>query len=146
MPFTIRRIVTGHDSNGKAIVTADQPIDAAVSGVGASAAVLWKTVISPVDLTDASDGAQKASGFAPPPQGSIFRVVEFPPNNPLHMHATETIDYGIVLEGEINMDLDDSTVHLKAGDVAIQRATMHAWVNRGDKPCRVAFILLGGKK
>jgi naringenin degradation protein FdeH len=62
------------------------------------------------------------------------------------MHRTRTIDYALILSGEIDMLLDDSEVHLKAGDVLIQRGTNHAWVNRGDAPCRVAFILLDAKE
>ena len=145
MPISIRRIVTGHDAAGKAIITADQPIPCPAAAAGAFVATLWKTDTSPVDLTDTADGAEKVTGFVPAPKGTIFRVVEFPPNNPLNMHRTETLDYGIVLEGEIDMDLDDSTVHMKAGDIIIQCGTIHAWVNRGNKPCRIAFILMDAK-
>ena len=71
-----------------------------------------------------------------------FAVIDFPPGNKPHMHRTETVDYVIVIEGEIEMDMDDSTVKLKAGDVLVQRGTNHAWVNRSDKMARVAFVLV----
>jgi quercetin dioxygenase-like cupin family protein len=69
-------------------------------------------------------------------------VIDFPPGNAAHMHRTETIDYVIVLEGEIEMDMDRSTVRLKAGDVMVQRGTNHAWANRGSTRARVAFVLI----
>jgi uncharacterized cupin superfamily protein len=72
-------------------------------------------------------------------------VIDFPPGNPGRMHRTETIDYVIVISGEIDMDMDDSTVHLRAGDVMVQRGTNHAWVNRGTAPARVAFVLVDAK-
>ncbi|MGZ5844413.1 MAG: cupin domain-containing protein, partial [Xanthobacteraceae bacterium] len=71
-----------------------------------------------------------------------FAVIDFPPGNEPRMHRTETIDYVIVLEGEIEMDMDDSTVKLKAGDVMVQRGTNHAWANRSAKRARVAFVLI----
>ena len=72
-------------------------------------------------------------------------MIDFPPGNPPHMHRTETIDYVIVIEGEIDMDMDDSTVKLKAGDVMVQRGTNHAWANRSNKMARVAFVLVDAK-
>ncbi|HEV8014064.1 MAG TPA: cupin domain-containing protein, partial [Stellaceae bacterium] len=84
-------------------------------------------------------------GTAPPPNGNRFCVIDFPANSPGRMHRTETLDYVLVLAGEIDMDMDDSTVHLKAGDILIQRGTNHSWVNRGDKPARLAFVLIDGE-
>ena len=81
-------------------------------------------------------------GTAPPPKGTRFAVIDFPPGNTAHMHRTETIDYVIVLEGEIEMDMDQSTVRLKAGDVMVQRGTNHAWANRSSARARVAFVLI----
>ena len=72
-------------------------------------------------------------GTAPPPNGTRFCVIDFPPGNHPHMHRTETVDYVIVIEGEIEMDMDDSTVKLKAGDIMVQRGTNHAWANRSGK-------------
>jgi naringenin degradation protein FdeH len=81
-------------------------------------------------------------GTPPPPNGTRFCVIDFPPGNHPHMHRTETIDYVIVIDGEIDMDMDDSTVKLKAGDIMVQRGTNHAWANRSNKPARVAFVLV----
>jgi quercetin dioxygenase-like cupin family protein len=81
-------------------------------------------------------------GTPPPPNGTRFAVIDFPPGNRPHMHRTETIDYVIVIEGEIEMDMDDSTVKLKAGDIMVQRGTNHAWANRSGKRARVAFVLI----
>jgi quercetin dioxygenase-like cupin family protein len=86
-------------------------------------------------------GARKI-GTAPPARGTRFAVIDFPPGNQAHMHRTETIDYVIVIEGEIEMDMDASSVKLKAGDVMVQRGTNHAWANRSDKRARVAFVLV----
>src|SRR6266699_1015795 len=77
-----------------------------------------------------------------PPNGTRFTVNEIPPGRIGPMHRTETIDYVIVLSGEIEMEMDDSTIKLKAGDVLVQRGTNHAWINRGTEPARVAFILI----
>src|SRR5260221_9851246 len=79
---------------------------------------------------------------APPANGTRFAVIDFPPGNQPRMHRTETIDYVIVLEGEIEMDMDDSTVKMKAGDVMVQRGTNHAWANRSNRRARVAFVLI----
>jgi quercetin dioxygenase-like cupin family protein len=84
-------------------------------------------------------------GTAPPPNGTRFTVNDIPPGNTAIMHRTETIDYVIVLAGEVEMDMDDSTVKLKAGDVMVQRGTYHAWANRGTEPARIAFILIDAK-
>ena len=81
-------------------------------------------------------------GTPPPPNGTRFCVIDFPPGNHPHMHRTETVDYVIVIEGEIEMDMDDSTVKLKPGDIMVQRGTNHAWANSSDKNARVAFVLV----
>jgi quercetin dioxygenase-like cupin family protein len=84
-------------------------------------------------------------GTPPPPNGTRFCVIDFPPGNHPHMHRTETVDYVIVIDGEIEMDMDDSTVKLKQGDILVQRGTNHAWANRSGKNARVAFVLVDGK-
>jgi quercetin dioxygenase-like cupin family protein len=89
-------------------------------------------------------GARKL-GTPPPPNGTRFTVIDFPPGCPPSMHRTETIDYVIVLSGEIDMDMDESTVKLKAGDVVIQRGTNHAWANRGTENARIAVVLVDAK-
>ena len=142
--------------------------------LGITNTLLWVTDSVPADLTSQEDTANRKVGITPPPGGTIFRVIEFAPVKDVKadyetrlralqdvglapegpsrdrprdpgMHRTRTIDYALILSGEIDMLLDDSEVHLKAGDVLIQRGTNHAWVNRGDGPCRVAFILLDAK-
>jgi len=71
------------------------------------------------------------------------RVVEFAPGSPKFMHRTETLDYAILLSGECDLELDDGVmVHMTQGDIAVQRGTMHAWVNNSDRPCVFAFVLI----
>jgi quercetin dioxygenase-like cupin family protein len=166
-----RRIVTGHDSQGKAVVLFDSDLPPQKRGAN-GVTLLWVTRESPVDAAAADDRAQIAIGVPPPDKGTIFRVVEFAPGTAhptpidhnevlrsmgidpatqgyarhLHTHRTRTIDYAVVLDGEIDMLLDDSEIHVKAGDVLVQQATNHAWVNNGAKPCRIAFILIDAKR
>ena len=84
-------------------------------------------------------------GTPPPPNGTRFCVIDFPPGNHPHMHRTETVDYVIVIDGEIEMDMDNSTVKLKQGDIMVQRGTNHAWANRSGKHARVAFVLVDAR-
>jgi hypothetical protein len=172
----VRRVVTGKDPTGKAIAVIDGPATSVHHrpALGLTNTVLWVTDSFPVDLSGEEDTANRKVGIPPPPNGTIFRVVEFAPmkevtadfearlkaiqgvglapEGPSHdhprdpgMHRTRTIDYAVVLSGEIDMLLDDSDVHLKAGDVVVQRGTNHAWVNRSDAPCQVAFIIIDAK-
>ncbi len=170
MPRQTRRVITGHDEHGKAIVVADNSTpNVKVRKVGnLTSTLVWVTDATPANLESASDPSLRETGVAPPPGGSILRIVDFPPEveagtldnaamlremglsgtandagaRHASMHRTRSIDYAVVLEGEIDMLLDDSEVHLKAGDVLIQRATNHAWVNRSETPCRIAFVLI----
>jgi mannose-6-phosphate isomerase-like protein (cupin superfamily) len=172
---SLRRVVTGHDANGKAIVVFDDDVPNKVARpeTGIVANWIWINSSTPADITLATDTSAVRRGLNPPPGGSIFRIVDFPPtagsdesldhhaissslgleqtsgkrraaSHPM-MHFTETLDYAIVMSGEIDMMLDDSTVHLKAGDVVVQQATNHAWINRGSELCRVAFVLIDAK-
>jgi mannose-6-phosphate isomerase-like protein (cupin superfamily) len=77
--------------------------------------------------------------------GTVFRVIEFAPGVAPRVHRTDSIDYAVVLSGEIDMELDDSIVHLKAGDVLVQRGTIHNWINRGTQACVIAFVLIDAK-
>lgn len=142
----IRRVVTGHDSNHVAKVLMDEPAtNAKRPGSGVVSTLVWCTDGAPAQMPigDAvEDMGARILGTAPPAKGTRFCVIDFPPGNDAHMHRTETIDYVIVLEGEIQMGMDDSTVTLKAGDILIQRGTNHAWANRSDKRARVAFVLI----
>ena len=165
-----RRVVTGHDPNGKAIVLFDGPQRAQQRGAN-GVTMLWVTTEFPVNVAVSSDAAQTPVGVPPPTGGTIFRIVDFMPIAPnagpvdhyqvllsmgidpatqgyarhQNSHRTRSIDYAIVLEGEIDMLLDDTEVHVKAGDVLVQQGTNHAWVNNSGKPCRIAFILIDGK-
>jgi len=145
MALNLRRVVTGHDKNGKAIVTIDETVKNVVSGrPGALAGSVWTTEGFPVSNDGAADESARKTGTTLA-NGTVFRVVEFSPGVQRRMHRTDSIDYAVVMAGEIDMELDDSTVHLKAGDVLVQRGTIHNWVNRGTAPCTIAFILIDAK-
>jgi quercetin dioxygenase-like cupin family protein len=75
----------------------------------------------------------------------VFRVVRYEPGVSPRNHRTDSIDYAVVMSGEIDMDLDGTVVHLKAGDVLVQRGTIHNWINKGKEPCIIAFTLVGAK-
>ena len=125
---TLRRVVTGHDGRGKSIVALDdQPLAATLGGADDRRELteVWATV----SQTGASE----------------FRVVDLPAGSRREMHRTETVDYGIVLVGEITLLLDGEETLLRAGDVVVQRATNHAWHNRSDSVARMAFVNLTGQ-
>jgi naringenin degradation protein FdeH len=146
-PIFIRRIVTGHDASGKAVVWIDAPAtNHKFPDDHVTSTLMWVTDETPADFTKDEDQGKRILGSAPPPGGTRFAVIEFQPGNEVHgLHRTDTIDYVICISGEIDMELDDSTVRMKAGDVMVQRGTNHAWVNRGKVPARVAFVLVDGK-
>ena len=145
MALRIRRVVTGHDANGKAIVKIDEMVKNAKSGrPGASAAVIWTTDTLPADNDGQGDESTRKTGTTLP-GGSVFRVVEFSPGVVPRNHRTDSIDYGVVISGEIEMDLDGTLVRLEAGDVLVQRGTIHNWINRGSEPCVIAFSLIDAK-
>ncbi len=145
----IRRIVTGHDANNVAKVLMDgPPTNIRSVGPGHAACQIWCTDQMPADIsagTAIEDMALRKLGTAPPPHGSRFTINDIPPGHAAIMHRTETIDYAIVLAGELDMDMDQSSVTVKAGDVVIQRGTHHAWVNRSSKPARIAFVMIDAK-
>lgn len=142
----IRRIITGHDDSNVAKVLIDAPAtNAKYPGPGTVSTMIWSTDSTPAKIpvgTDIEDMGARILGTAPPAGGTRFAVIDFPPGNTPHMHRTETIDYVIVLEGEIEMDMDQSTVKMKAGDIMVQRGTNHAWANRSSARARVAFVLI----
>ncbi|HXG51403.1 MAG TPA: cupin domain-containing protein [candidate division Zixibacteria bacterium] len=145
MAFQVRRVVTGHDASGRAVVKIDEICKNRVSNrPGATAYVVWTTESFPVDNTGEADQALRTVGTTLK-NGTVFRVIEFVPGVAPRNHRTDSIDYAVVLSGEIDMELDDSTVHLKAGDVLVQRGTIHNWVNRGAEPCVIAFVLIDAK-
>ena len=145
MAHQLRRVVTGHDANGRAVVTIDEVSKNITSSrPGQTACVVWSTESFPVNNTgDADQGLRKVGTTLS--NGTVFRVVEFGPGVAPRNHRTDSTDYAVVLSGEIDMELDDSVVHLNAGDVLVQRGTIHNWVNRSTKPCAIAFVLIDAK-
>jgi len=175
-PVPVRRVVTGKDASGKAVVLFDGPAlnVRARKETGAAATHLWLSDSTPADISRDDDAVAQYTAIPPPANGTIFRIVEVAPeaniaadyaarlaharqvglqpegptrDHPRHpgIHRTRTLDYAVILSGEVDMLLDDSEVHLKTGDAVIQQATNHAWVNRGDQPCRIAFVLIDAK-
>jgi quercetin dioxygenase-like cupin family protein len=146
MSLSVRRVVTGHDKNGRAIVTIDETAkNAAQTRPGANAAVIWTSEGFPVDNDGDADTSGRKVGTTLA-NGTVFRVVSFGPGVAPRNHRTDSIDYAVVMAGEIDMELDDrKSVHLKAGDVLVQRGTIHNWVNKGTAPCVIAFTLVAAK-
>lgn len=145
----LRRVVTGHDLDRVAKVIKDAPVsNERRPGPGMVTRLLWCTDGSPADIAvgeGVEDMGERVMGIAPPANGSRFTVIDFAPGNAPFMHRTETVDYVIVLAGEVDMDMDQSSVRLKAGDIVVQRGTNHSWVNRGKQPARAAFVLIDAK-
>ena len=145
MSLSIRRVVTGHDKNGRAIVAIDETAkNVAATRPGAHAAVIWTSEGFPVDNDSGADTSARKVGTTLD-NGTVFRVVSFGPGVAPRNHRTDSIDYAVVISGEIDMELDDTSVHLKAGDVLVQRGTIHNWVNKGTSPCVIAFVLVAAK-
>jgi len=144
MPTPIRRVVTGHDANGKAIVLIDDITPATSTRPGTQASVVWTTQGFPVNNDTSEDTSGNATGTTLA-GGTVFRIVEFGPGNTPRNHRTDSIDYAVVMSGEIDMEMDGSMVHIKAGDVLVQRGTVHNWINSGTEPCIIAFSLIDAK-
>jgi quercetin dioxygenase-like cupin family protein len=145
MALQVRRVVTGHDQNGRAVVSIDEFSKNLVSGrPGQMGCVVWTTQGFPVENTGSEDAGLRKTGTTLR-DGTVFRVVEFGPGVSPRNHRTDSIDYAVVISGEIDMQLDDSVVTLKAGDVLVQRGTIHNWINKTDKPCVIAFVLIDAK-
>ena len=145
MAVQVRRVVTGHDAKGRAVVKIDEVSKNIISSrPGQTACVVWTTESFPVNNTgDADEGLRNVGTTLK--NGTVFRIVEFAPGVAPRNHRTDSIDYAVVVSGEIDMEFDGSVVHLKAGDVLVQRGTIHNWVNRGTQPCVMAFILIDAK-
>jgi mannose-6-phosphate isomerase-like protein (cupin superfamily) len=167
----MRRVVTGLDENNHSVVLFDTRMPLKPAAPGIVATNFWITDSYPPGLSK-EDPSGKPIGVAPPDNGTKFRVVEFAPldkateakmpsdmlmkgianapakgipvTHPL-MHRTRSLDYAVILSGEIDMMLDDTSVHLKQGDLIVQQATNHAWINRGTEPCRILFVLMDSK-
>jgi quercetin dioxygenase-like cupin family protein len=150
MALSMRRVVTGHDSNGKAVVKMDAiPTSIGPMRPGVTSCVVWTTDRMPADLGGGIEGELHDEGLrqvgTAHAGGTVFRIVEYQPGAAPRNHRTASIDYAVVLAGEIDMELDGSMVKLKAGDVLVQRGTIHNWVNRGKVPCVIAFVLIDAK-
>jgi quercetin dioxygenase-like cupin family protein len=141
-----RRVVTGHDETGRSAFLSDGPTPKSHDIGVATFHELWSTSATPAPITatEAADPTDRPLVTPPDPDGTIIRFTDIHAGQRSPMHRTETIDYGIVLDGEIHLVLDDSEVRLQAGDVVIQRGTDHAWENRSDRTTRMAFILVDG--
>src|SRR5215469_10304720 len=145
MSLKIRRVVTGHDDDGKAIVLIDEICKNVRSGRERHhSCVVWSTRRFPTDNSGDEDGALRQIGSTDP-SGTVFRIVQYAPGVAPRNHRTDSIDYAVVMSGEIEMHLDDDVVHLKAGDVLVQRGTVHNWINTGTEPCVIAFVLIAAE-
>jgi quercetin dioxygenase-like cupin family protein len=156
MPTIPRRVVTGHDARGRSVFTSDGPVPAAGAAPSGSLFYeLWATDAAPAPIgtelndtgsndTGSSDPAAGPLSVAPAPNGTKIRINELPPGAGSPVHRTQTVDYGIVLDGEVVLVLEDSETVLRAGDVVVQRGTSHRWENRSEATARVAFILIDG--
>lgn len=175
MTNPVRRIVTGNDADGRSRVVEDGAPPAVITvpeRPGYVVSNVWTTRETPAEI-DAPDASTTHRGILPPGNGTILRVIDYPPepatreefeamaratfrtlypdvahdpSKTTHagMHTTETVDYAIILEGEITAVMDEGETVMKAGDILIQRGTNHGWANRSDKPCRIAFVLIDG--
>jgi quercetin dioxygenase-like cupin family protein len=145
MTLKVRRVVTGHKADGKATVLIDEIAKNVISSrPGANSAVVWTTEGFPASNDGDADASARKTGTTLE-NGTVFRVISFGPGVTPRNHRTDSIDYAVVIAGEIDMALDDETVHLKAGDVLIQRGTIHNWINNGTEPCIIAFVLIAAK-
>ena len=143
-----RRVVTGHDSEGRSVVIADGPAPGSSSIPGATFHELWNTTETPASIAqhEGREPTERPLVTSPDPNGTIVRIVDLDPRSRSPMHRTETVDYGIVLDGDVLLVLDDgSETALSTGDVVVQRGTDHAWVNPADEPARMAFVLVDGR-
>src|SRR6185503_2806878 len=145
MSLNIRRVITGHDDQGRAKVLIDETVKNVTSQLlGALSSVIWSSEGFPVD-NDANADPSGRKIRTTLPNGTVFRIVSFGPGVAPRNHRTDSIDYAVVMSGEIDMDLDGTTVHLKAGDVLVQRGTIHDCINKGTEPCVMAFALISAK-
>jgi len=144
--WTPRRVVTGYDAAGKSVFLADgAPPVVRTAPDGAAFHELWNTPAMPAPIGPAEEEPTERSLTVPPdPNGTKIRINEFPPGVVSPMHRTQTVDYGIVIEGEMVLVLDDCETVLRAGDVVVQRGTDHRWENRSGAVARMVFVLVDG--
>lgn len=140
----VRRIVTGHDDSGKAVFRSDDllPVNPIPSG-DAAFSLIWTTASVPADNNDDTDGRERDAGLTLH-QGSVIRIVDMVPGGTSPMHRSSSIDYGIVLSGAVELELDDGAVTTaRAGDIIVQRGTIHLWRNpSATEICRIVFVLI----
>ena len=145
MTSKIRRVVTGHKKDGKATVLIDETTQMMPAGpANIYRSMIWSTEGWPISNDGSDDAGKRQSGITIP-NGIVFRIVSFGPGAAPRNHRTDSIDFAVIMSGEIDMELDDETIHLKAGDVIVQRGTIHNWVNNGKEPCLIAFTLVSAK-
>lgn len=140
----VRRVVTGHDARGKAVIRSDESFAPLVVPSGdAAMALIWSTATVPGDNNDETDGRERSAGLTLH-GGSVIRIVDMLPGGESPMHRTNSIDYGVILSGTVELELDDGSVtSLSSGDIVIQRGTMHRWRNpSATQSTRIAFILI----
>ena len=172
----IRRVVTGHDANGKATIIMDGEATCVLqrpNRPGVTLTNLWQADKTPATMERHDDPVEGPLVLHPPKNGSVFRIVQFDPEDPQvlagldgkaafaemgaganvvegarhpFMHRTDSLDYAVILSGEITMMMDEEDYLLKAGDTVVQQGTNHAWSNRGSEPCLIAFILVDAVK
>jgi len=139
----VQRVVTGHDAHGRARFRSEdfEPTRMVPSG-DASFLTIWTTATVPADNNDETEGRDRATGTTLN-GGSVIRIVDMLPGKQSPMHRTNSIDYGIVLRGEVELELEDGHKKtIREGGIIVQRGTIHLWRNVTDKPCRIAFILI----
>jgi len=142
---SIRRVITGHNEEGKAVVLIDEICQHFRQGrANANVCNIWTTETSPANNDGDADAGKRPGIFTMIPDGTVFRILDFHPGVEKRVHRTDSIDYIVVMQGQIDMELEPGgeTVHLKAGDVMVQRGTVHNWVNRYDDTCIMAVILI----
>ena len=146
MALQVRRVVTGHDKGGRAIVQIDEISQNLRSArPRATACVIWTSEGFPVDNTGTEDEGLRETGTTHE-NGTVFRILELQPGNTPRVHRTDSLDYAVIMKGEIDMELETGKVtHLKAGDVVVQRGTVHNWINNGKESCILAVILIDAK-
>jgi quercetin dioxygenase-like cupin family protein len=144
MTQQIRRVVTGHDEQGNAVVKIDEIMGHWREGrPGGTVCNVWTTDTAPANNSNDVDGGKREGKFTMIHNGSVFRILDFKPGIQRRMHRTDSVDYIVVMSGEIDMELDNGVeVHLKQGDVMVQRGTIHNWINRGTETCIMAVILI----
>jgi naringenin degradation protein FdeH len=142
-----RRIVTGHDASGKSVVLSDAPAPKTIDVGTAAFHEIWLTAETPVPIaaTEPEEPTDRPARVPPPADGVGVRFTEMAPGAESPMHRTETVDVGVVLEGETWLLLDDgSETRVGVGDAVVQRGTNHAWANRSDQPVRMLFVMIDG--